>query len=178
MDYRNRASSDFSSGIVSESGCTGFVEVLIWLQAEAAGDDLFPGLGGAAETRLDAAELPELTIVAESTGLVLPPVQAVSIESARAAASARCLFVPKPGSGANCQRRSIPGLGQAVRGRLPVSAAAGSDLLTWLPGHPGAGVRERLLKHPVSAVRSPIPGVSGSRTGALRPYSTDAGRGC
>ena len=49
MDFRNRASSNFSSNIVSESGSTNFVEDLVKLQAEAAGDDFFLDLGGAAE---------------------------------------------------------------------------------------------------------------------------------
>jgi hypothetical protein len=40
--------------------------------------------------RLGAAEPPELTIVAESSGLVCPPVKAGSIWSGRAAAFARC----------------------------------------------------------------------------------------
>jgi len=37
MDFRNRASSNFSPNIVSETGSTGFVEVLLRLQTEAAG---------------------------------------------------------------------------------------------------------------------------------------------
>ena len=37
------------------------------------------------------------------------------------------LFVPKPSTGVDCQRRSTPGLGQTVRGRLPVSTAVGGD---------------------------------------------------
>jgi len=41
MDFRNRASSNFSPNIVSETGSTGFVEVLVRLQAEATGDDFF-----------------------------------------------------------------------------------------------------------------------------------------
>jgi hypothetical protein len=102
MDFRNRASSNFSSNIMSESGSTGFVEDLVRLQAEAAGDNFFLNLGGAAEDRLYAAEpprqrrvnvavdTPELTIVAESSGLMLAPVTAGSIWSARAAAFARC----------------------------------------------------------------------------------------
>ena len=79
MDFRNRASSNFSPNIVSETGSTGFVEVLVRLPAEATGDDFLLDLGGAAEARLDAAEPPELTIAAESIGLVLPPVTAGSI---------------------------------------------------------------------------------------------------
>ena len=79
MDFRNRASSNFSPNIVSETGSTGFVEDLVRLQAEAAGDDFLLDLGGAAEDRLDAAEPPGLTIVAESSGLVLPPVKAGSV---------------------------------------------------------------------------------------------------
>jgi len=63
----------FSSNIVPESGSTDFVEGLVRLDAETAADDLFHDLGGAAEDRLDAAEPPELTIVADSSGLVLPP---------------------------------------------------------------------------------------------------------
>ena len=49
MDFRNRASSNLSSNIVPESGSTDFVEGLVRLQAEAAGDDFFLDLGGAAE---------------------------------------------------------------------------------------------------------------------------------
>jgi hypothetical protein len=82
MDFRDRSSSNFSSNIVSESGNTDFVEGLVGLQAEAAGDDFFLDFGGAAEDRLDAAELPELTIVAERSGLVFPLVKAGSIGSA------------------------------------------------------------------------------------------------
>jgi hypothetical protein len=61
MDFRNRASSNFSSNIVSESGSTDFVEDLVRLQAKAASDDFFLDLGGAAKDRLAAAEPPELT---------------------------------------------------------------------------------------------------------------------
>ena len=50
IDFRNRASSNYSPDIVSESGSTNFVEDLVRLQAEAAGDDLLLDLGGAAET--------------------------------------------------------------------------------------------------------------------------------
>jgi hypothetical protein len=50
MDFRSRASSNFSPDIGSEIGSTDFVEVLVGLQAEAAGDDLLLDLGGAAET--------------------------------------------------------------------------------------------------------------------------------
>jgi hypothetical protein len=90
MDFRNRASSNFWSNFVSESESTGFVEDLVRLQAEAAGDDFFLDLGGAAEDRLDAAEPPELTIVAESSGLMRAPFKAGSIWSARAVALGRC----------------------------------------------------------------------------------------
>src|SRR4029077_15753880 len=41
MGFRNRASSNFSSDIVPESGSTDFVEDLLRLQADAAADDLF-----------------------------------------------------------------------------------------------------------------------------------------
>jgi hypothetical protein len=73
IDFRSRASSNFLPNIVSESGSTDFVESLIRLQAEAAADDLLLDLGGAAEDRLDAADPPELTIVAENSGLILAP---------------------------------------------------------------------------------------------------------
>jgi hypothetical protein len=43
------------SNIVSETGSTGFVEGLARLQAEAAGDNFFLDLGGAAEDLVDAA---------------------------------------------------------------------------------------------------------------------------
>ena len=49
MDFRNRASSNFSPNLVSEIGSTGFVEGLVRLQAEAAADDFLLDLGGAAE---------------------------------------------------------------------------------------------------------------------------------
>ena len=52
------------------------VETLVRLEAEAAADDLLHDLGGAAEDRLDATEPPELTIVADSSGLVLPLIRA------------------------------------------------------------------------------------------------------
>jgi hypothetical protein len=51
MDFRDRASSNCSSNIVRESGSTDFVEDLVGLQAEAAADDFFLDLGGAAEDR-------------------------------------------------------------------------------------------------------------------------------
>jgi hypothetical protein len=82
MDFRSRASSNFSSNIVSEIESTDFVEALVRLQTEAAGDDFFLDLGGAAEDRLDAAEPSELTILAERSGLVFPLVKAGSIWSA------------------------------------------------------------------------------------------------
>ena len=75
-DFRTRTSSNFSSNIVSGTGCTGFVEGLVRLQAQAAGDDLFLDLGGAAGARLDAAEPPELTIVPVSSGVMSLPVKA------------------------------------------------------------------------------------------------------
>jgi hypothetical protein len=62
---------------------------LAWSGLEAGADDLHD-LGGAAEDRPDAGEAPELTIVTLSSGLVLLPVKADSIWSARAAALARC----------------------------------------------------------------------------------------
>jgi hypothetical protein len=49
MDFRNSASSNFSSNITSESGSTDFVEDLVRLETEAAGDDFLLDLGGAAE---------------------------------------------------------------------------------------------------------------------------------
>ena len=73
MDFRSRDNSDFSSNIMPESGSTDFVEGLVRLEAETAADDLLHDLGGAAEDRLDPAEVPEPTIVAESSGLVLLP---------------------------------------------------------------------------------------------------------
>ena len=75
---------------VSGTGITYFAECLVRLQAEAeaAADDLLHDLGGAAEDRLDVAEPPELPIVPKSSGLVLPPVKAGSVWSARAAAFA------------------------------------------------------------------------------------------
>ena len=154
-DSPQAARSNISPNILLGTVCTDFVYGLVRLKAEAASDDLFLDLGGAAETRLDAAAPPELTIVAESIGLALLPVQADSIESARAAASAWCIFVPKPSSGANYQRCSTPGLGQTVRRRLPVSTAVGGDLLTGLPGHPGVGVVSDCLstQRPPSANR-------------------------
>jgi hypothetical protein len=37
------------------------------------------------------------------------------------------LFVPKPSRGADCQRRNMPDLGQAIRGCLLASTAVGGD---------------------------------------------------
>jgi hypothetical protein len=51
MDFRSRASSNYSSNIVLETECTDFVEFLVRLEAEAAGDDFLLDLGGAAEDR-------------------------------------------------------------------------------------------------------------------------------
>jgi hypothetical protein len=48
-DFRNRARSNVLSNFVSESGSTDFVNDLVRLQAEAAGNDYFLDLGGAAE---------------------------------------------------------------------------------------------------------------------------------
>jgi hypothetical protein len=90
MDFRNRASSNFSPNIVSETGSTGFVKVLVRLQAEATGDDFLLDLGGAAEDRLDAAETSALTTGAEQRTNALPPVKTGSVGSAQAAAFARC----------------------------------------------------------------------------------------
>jgi hypothetical protein len=56
---------------VPEPGSTDFVKGLVRLEAETAADDLLLDLGGAAEDRLDMAEPPGLTIVAESSGLML-----------------------------------------------------------------------------------------------------------
>ena len=61
MDFRNRASSNFWSNFVSESESTGFVEDLVRLQAEAAGDDFLLDLGGAAEALRPRSELPART---------------------------------------------------------------------------------------------------------------------
>ena len=70
MDFRDRARPNFSPNIGLETRSTGSVECLVRLQAEAAADDLLHDLGGAAEDRLHAVKPPELTIVAESSGLV------------------------------------------------------------------------------------------------------------
>ena len=53
MDFRSRASSNFSPNMVSEIGSTDFVEALVGLHTEAAGDDFFLDLGGAAEDRAE-----------------------------------------------------------------------------------------------------------------------------
>jgi hypothetical protein len=76
------AGSNFSSNIPLQPSGTGYVENLVRLQAEAAADDFLHDLGGAAEDRLDAAEPPELTIVAARSGLVFPLAKAGSIGSA------------------------------------------------------------------------------------------------
>ena len=67
IDFLNRASSNFSTNIVSESGSTAFVECLVRLQANAASDDLFLDLGGAAEDRHDAGA----TMIHSATGRAL-----------------------------------------------------------------------------------------------------------
>jgi hypothetical protein len=76
--------------IALETRSADFVEGLVRLQTEAAADDLLHDLGGAAEDRLDAVERPELTIVAESSGLGSCRSRPGSIWSARAAAFAGC----------------------------------------------------------------------------------------
>jgi hypothetical protein len=53
MDFRSRASSNFLSNIVPESGSTDFVESLVRLEAETAADDFLLDFGGAAEDRRD-----------------------------------------------------------------------------------------------------------------------------
>jgi hypothetical protein len=58
MDFRSRASSNFSSNIVSEIESTDFVEALVRLQTEAAGDDLLLDLGRAAEASPDVLRTP------------------------------------------------------------------------------------------------------------------------
>jgi hypothetical protein len=55
-DLPQAAGSNFSSNIPLELSGTGYVENLLRLQAEAAADDFFHDLGGAAENRPDAAE--------------------------------------------------------------------------------------------------------------------------
>ena len=62
IDFRNRASPNFSSNFMSESESTGFVDDLIRLQAETAGDDLLLDLGGAAEARPPTRESAPLSI--------------------------------------------------------------------------------------------------------------------
>src|SRR5580658_2510852 len=52
-DLAQAAGSNFSPNIASETGSTGYVETLVRLQAEAACDDFFLDLGGAAETPPD-----------------------------------------------------------------------------------------------------------------------------
>ncbi len=67
---------------------------------------------GAAEDRLDAAEPPELTIAAESSGLVFPPVKTGSIRSARAAAFARCDLGGDHAPGDRLAAWQLPGPGR------------------------------------------------------------------
>ena len=147
-DFRDRASSNSSSNIVSDSGSTDFVEDLVRLQAEAAGDDFFLDLGGAAEDRLDAAELLELTIVAESSGLVLPAGQGglhrVSASRGVRAKGLGLMASPRPAPRAPAEVSRVmasprpparasadvpPGQACADDGQLSVDAA---------PTHPGA----------------------------------------
>jgi hypothetical protein len=89
-DLPQAADSNFPSNIPLEPSGTGYVENLVRLQAEVATDDFLHDLDGAAEDRLDAAEPPKLTLVSESSGLVLSSVKAGSVWSARAAAFAWC----------------------------------------------------------------------------------------
>jgi hypothetical protein len=53
MDSAQAAGSNFLSNISLEPGGMGYVEILVRLQTEAAGDDFFLDLGGAAEDRLN-----------------------------------------------------------------------------------------------------------------------------
>jgi hypothetical protein len=90
MDFRNGASSNFWSNFVSESESTGFVEDLVRLQAEAAGDDFFLDLGGAAEDRLHAAEPQSSQSWQRAADWCCRRPRAGSIGSARAAVFSRC----------------------------------------------------------------------------------------
>jgi len=89
MDFRNRASSNFSPNIVSETGSTGFVEDLVRPQADATGDDFLLDLGGAAEDRLDAFE-PRAHNRGGEQQTGVPVGQGRLIRSARFAVFARC----------------------------------------------------------------------------------------
>ncbi len=62
-DLLQAAGSDFLSNTSLERGSTGYVESLVRLQGEAAGDDFLLDLCGAAEDRLDMAERPGLLLV-------------------------------------------------------------------------------------------------------------------
>jgi hypothetical protein len=75
-DLPQAANSNFLSNIMLETGSTDIVKARSELQPQAAADDLFHDLGGAAEDRLHAAEPPELITVPESIGVVLTPVKA------------------------------------------------------------------------------------------------------
>ena len=58
-DLPQTADSNIPPNMALGTGCTDFVNDLVRLQAEAAGDDFLLDLGGTAEARLDAAEAPE-----------------------------------------------------------------------------------------------------------------------
>jgi hypothetical protein len=63
-DLARASGSNFLSNISLEPGCTGYLESLVRLQAEAAGDDFLLDLGGAAEDGQNADILGRLLITA------------------------------------------------------------------------------------------------------------------
>jgi hypothetical protein len=88
-DSPQPANSNLLSNTVLGTGSTGFVEGLVRLQAEAAADDLFHDLGGAAEDRRGLAARAH-NRAGEQSGLVPRRSRPGSVESARAVAFARC----------------------------------------------------------------------------------------
>jgi hypothetical protein len=75
------------------------------------------------------------------------------------------LFVPKPSTGVDCQRRSIPSLGQAVRGYPLASTAVRGDCHSLCHSAASRAGRERLLPaHAFQAITPRgLPVLSGAR---------------
>jgi hypothetical protein len=113
-DLAQAARSNILPNIVSEIRSTDFVDCLVRLQAQAAGDDFFLDLGGAAEDRLHEAEALELTIVVKGRRTDAPVAKAGSIWSAQAAAFAWCDRAAITRHGIVSPRRNSPSRGVAT----------------------------------------------------------------
>jgi hypothetical protein len=140
MDFRNRASSNVLSNFVSESGSTDFVNDLVRLQAEAAGDDFFLDLGGAAEDPRDRITVSTgspsygSAYRATSSASALPAELVVLIIGDLALQAGQCLRGCRR-LGGRSSRPRLP----VSRGRVPLVVHARLDARESQAGHRMAG---------------------------------------